>query len=93
MSARARKGARRTHLVKDLVSDIRVLFGPKDDLVGDEGEDDDVEAFFARGEDLGDGAHADDVCAGGTEEAALGGGLVGGARDVGVNAFVEGKGG
>ena len=54
------------------------------------GEAEDFDAHVAGDDDLVDGGHAYEVGAEGSEGADLGGGLVAGAEDGEVDAFVEG---
>ncbi len=58
--------------------------------VGDYGEAEDFDAHVSGYDDLVDGGHADEVGAEGAEGTDLGGGLVAGAEDGQVDAFVEG---
>src|SRR6266851_2923380 len=73
--------------------DLFVIDGLVEDTgghVGDDGEAEDLEAHVAGDDDLVDGGHADEVGAEGAEGSDLCGGLVAGAEDGEVDAFVEG---
>ncbi len=73
--------------------DLFVIDGLVEDSgghVGDDGEAEDLEAHVAGDDDLVDGGHADQVGSEGAEGTDLGWGLIAGAEDGEVDAFVEG---
>lgn len=59
------------------------------DAVGDQGKTNNLDAAVASDNNLGDGGHADNIGTDHLQEAALGLGLVRGARDKGVDTLVQ----